>query len=82
LKEWRERFMANRQRAAELYDERFVRMWEYYLATSEISFRYLDNMNFQIQLCPDRTTLPLTRDYMIDTERKQPCPQLVERAAG
>ncbi|MGD9508994.1 MAG: class I SAM-dependent methyltransferase [Geminicoccaceae bacterium] len=82
LKGWRERFMANRQRAADLYDERFVRMWEYYLATSEISFRYLDNMNFQIQLCPDRNTLPLARDYMVAAERTQPCPRLVGRAAG
>ena len=71
LRQWRKRFMANRQRAAELYDERFVRMWEYYLATSEISFRYLDNMNFQIQLCPDRNTLPLARDYMVDAERTE-----------
>jgi cyclopropane-fatty-acyl-phospholipid synthase len=82
LKEWRERFMANRQRAAELFDERFVRMWEYYLATSEISFRYLDNMNFQIQLTSDRNTLPLTRDYMVEAERRAPGPRLVERAAG
>ena len=82
LRQWRERFMANRQRAAELYDERFVRMWEYYLATSEISFRYLDNMNFQIQLCPDRNTLPLARDYMVEAERKATGPRLLERAAG
>lgn len=82
LKDWRERFMAHQQRAAELYDERFVRMWEYYLATSEISFRYLDNMNFQIQLCADRGTLPLTRDYMFEAERAATGPRLVERAAG
>ena len=64
--------MANRDKAAALYDERFCRMWEYYLATSEISFRYLDNMNFQIQLAPDRNTLPLARDYMIEAERHPP----------
>ena len=51
-------FAADWDRAAALYDERFCRMWEYYLATSEVSFRYLDNMNFQIQLAPDRYTLP------------------------
>ena len=82
LRQWRERFMANRDKAAELYDERFVRMWEYYLATSEISFRFLDNMNFQIQLAPDRNTLPLARDYMIEAERTHPGPRLVDREAG
>ena len=54
-------------------------MWEYYLATSEISFRFLDNMNFQIQLAPDRNTLPLARDYMIEAERTHPGPRLVDR---
>jgi cyclopropane-fatty-acyl-phospholipid synthase len=82
LRQWRERFVANWDRAAALYDERFCRMWEYYLATSEISFRHLDNMNFQIQLAPDRYTLPLTRDYMVDDERARTMPHLVERAAG
>ena len=82
LRQWRERFAANWDRAAALYDERFCRMWEYYLATSEVSFRYLDNMNFQIQLAPDRNTLPLARDYMIDEEPAPALPRLVERAAG
>ena len=67
--------------AAALYDERFCRMWEYYLATSEVSFRYLDNMNFQIQLAPDRNTLPLAR-YMIEEEPAPALPRLLERAAG
>jgi cyclopropane-fatty-acyl-phospholipid synthase len=80
LRQWRERFMANRAQAAALYDERFVRMWEYYLATSEISFRYLDNMNFQIQLAAERDALPLTRDYMVDAERAVGGPRLLERA--
>ena len=83
LRAWRERFVANWDRATALYDERFCRMWEYYLATSEISFRYLDNMNFQIQLAPNRNTLPLTRDYMVDEERAAAQqPRLLERAAG
>ena len=82
LKQWRERFLANRGRAAALYDERFCRMWEYYLATSEISFRHLDNMNFQIQVAVDRNTLPLARTYMLDEERLPALPRLVERAAG
>ena len=57
-----------------LYDERFCRMWEYYLAASEVFFRVQDGMNFQIQLAPDRNTLPLARDYMIDAERASPAP--------
>ena len=82
LKQWRERFVANWDKAAALYDERFCRMWEYYLATSEISFRHLDNMNFQIQVAVDRNTLPIARDYMLDEERLPATPRLIERAAG
>ena len=70
LRLWRERFMANRARAAELYDERFCRMWEYYLATSEISFRHLDNYIFQIQLAKRRDAVPLTRDYIHAAEQR------------
>jgi cyclopropane-fatty-acyl-phospholipid synthase len=70
LRQWRQRFLANRARAAALYDERFCRMWEYYLAASEVFFRVQDGMNFQIQLAPDRHTLPLARDYMIGEERE------------
>ena len=64
LKHWRQRFMANRARIAELYDERFCRMWEYYLASSEIAFRYLSTAVFQIQLARRQTAVPLTRDYI------------------
>ncbi len=64
LRNWRERFMANRDRAVEIYDERFARMWEFYLAASEASFRWSDMMVFQIQLAHDRNAVPLTRDYI------------------
>ena len=74
LRQWRERFMANRARAAAIYDERFCRMWEYYLAASEVFFRVQDGMNFQIQLAADRQILPLARDYMIDEERMSAAP--------
>ncbi len=74
LRQWRERFVANWDRAATLYDERFCRMWEYYLAASEVFFRVQDGMNFQIQLAADRRTLPLARDYMIDAERQAAAP--------
>ncbi len=61
---WRRRFLARRADAEALYDERFCRMWEYYLACSEISFRYLGNVIFQIQLAKGQETVPLTRDYI------------------
>ncbi|MEJ8573380.1 cyclopropane-fatty-acyl-phospholipid synthase family protein [Microbaculum marinum] len=70
LREWRRRFMANRDRAAELYDERFCRMWEFYLAGSEISFRNQGMMNFQIQITKRLRTVPLTRTYIEEAENK------------
>lgn len=69
LHHWRQRFLANRERAAELYDERFCRMWEFYLAGSEIAFRWLDQAVFQVQLTRQIDAAPLTRDYMVDAER-------------
>ena len=67
---WRKNFMANRDRANEIYDEKFCRMWEFYLAGSEAAFRFQNMMNFQIQLTPKRETLPLTRNYQLETENK------------
>lgn len=66
LRHWRERFLDNRDRAVKLYDERFCRMWEYYLAISEVSFRFLRNCVFQAQLSRRLDAAPLTRDYMKD----------------
>jgi cyclopropane-fatty-acyl-phospholipid synthase len=71
LAHWRFRFAANRDAIAALYDERFCRMFEFYLSASETSFRVGDHMNFQIQLTRDLTTLPLSRDYMLESERKR-----------
>ena len=68
LREWRRRFMANRDRAAALYDERFCRMWEFYLAGAEMSFRRQGMMVFQMQLAKHQDALPLTRSYMVETE--------------
>ncbi|WP_436641328.1 class I SAM-dependent methyltransferase [Microbaculum sp. FT89] len=68
LKEWRRRFLANCEKAAGLYDERFCRMWEFYLAGSEISFRNQGMMNFQIQLSRKLETVPLTRGYIGNAE--------------
>ena len=64
LKAWRERFMARREEAVQLYDERFARMWEFYLAASEMSFRKQNMMNFQIQLTRRQGVVPTTRDYI------------------
>ncbi len=68
LKEWLNRFTANRDKVAELYDERFCRMWEFYLAASEMGFRHWDQMVFQIQLAKRVDAVPLTRDYIYDWE--------------
>jgi cyclopropane-fatty-acyl-phospholipid synthase len=64
LKAWRERFMARREEAVRLYDERFAKMWEFYLACSEMSFRTQGLMNFQIQLTKRQGVVPMTRDYI------------------
>jgi len=70
LKAWRERFLAHREEAAALYDERFCRIWEFYLAASEVSFEAGFMMNFQIQMTRNQDALPLTRDYMHEAEAK------------
>ena len=70
LRHWSDRFKANRERAKEIYDERFCRMWEFYLAGSEAAFRWQDLMVFQLQITRRNDTLPITRDYMADTERQ------------
>jgi len=69
LRHWYERFQANRDRARQLYDERFCRMWEFYLAGCEMMFRNGELMVFQIQLAHERDAVPLTRDYVTDFER-------------
>ena len=68
LRAWRERFLAHRDEVKALYDERFCRMWEFYLAGSETAFRYQDMMNFQIQFTRHQEALPLTRNYMFEAE--------------
>ncbi len=64
LRHWRLTFQANRANAVALYDERFARMWEYYLAASEMSFRHMDSVVFQIQMAKRRDTVPMSRDYI------------------
>ncbi|MGY6409466.1 MAG: class I SAM-dependent methyltransferase [Alkalilacustris sp.] len=64
LRHWHDRFVANRARAEALYDSRFVRMWRFYLAASEMGFRVGRQCVFQLQLARDRAAVPLTRDYL------------------
>ena len=70
LRHWRERFLANWDKAVALYDDRFCRMWEFYLAASEVAFRHLGLVVFQIQLARMQDAVPLTRDYLTDADRK------------
>ena len=76
LRHWYERFHTVREAVAELYDERFCRMWELYLKGCEIGFRLQRLTVFQIQLTKQLETLPLTRDYMVDWERRSHQDQL------
>jgi cyclopropane-fatty-acyl-phospholipid synthase len=68
LKAWRQRFMANRDRVSAIYDERFCRMWEFYLAGCEAGFRHSGLVVFQIQVSKRIDTVPLTRDYILEWE--------------
>ncbi len=70
LKAWRERFLAHREEVERIYDRRFVRMWEFYLAASEMSFREQNMMNFQIQLTKRQGVVPMTRDYIAREEQR------------
>jgi len=69
LHHWRERFAANRTRAAALYDERFCRMWEFYLCAAELGFLHGSNMVFQLLLSTVRDAVPIVRDFMVDDAR-------------
>ncbi len=64
LRAWRFNFYANRAEVLKLYDERFCRMWDFYLCMAEVAFWTNDISLFQVQIAKDRNRLPLTRDYM------------------
>ena len=78
LKAWRERFLARREDVLRFYDERFCRMWEFYLAASEMAFRHQGLVVFQIQLARKQEAVPLTRDYILAAEERL---RAAERAA-
>jgi cyclopropane-fatty-acyl-phospholipid synthase len=70
LKAWRERFLAHREEVERIYDQSFVRMWEFYLASSEMAFREQNLMVFQIQLTKRQDVVPMTRDYISREEAR------------
>lgn len=70
LEHWYARTLAARDQIIALYDERFFRMWTFYLAGSAVSFRYGGMINYQLQFARDRHTLPITRDYMAEAEAR------------
>jgi len=70
LKQWRERFRDHWDEVAEMKGEKFCRMWEFYLAGSEASFRSQELMVFQVQLAHDQQAVPLTRDYIAEEEKR------------
>jgi cyclopropane-fatty-acyl-phospholipid synthase len=70
LKAWRERFLAHRDEVEKLYDQRFVRMWEFYLACSEMAFRQGEMVVFQIQMAKRKGITPATRDYIAHEEAR------------
>lgn len=82
LRAWRERFLANWDKAAAILDERFCRMWEFYLAASEAAFRYQGLVVFQVQLVKRVDALPLTRDYMYAGEHRLLAQDTRPRLAG
>ena len=70
LREWLRRFTAARDKVLALYDERFFRMWEFYLAGGIVMFESGAACNYQVQYVRDRRALPITRDYMIEAEER------------
>jgi cyclopropane-fatty-acyl-phospholipid synthase len=72
LRMWEERFQAERGKIVDMMDERFCRMWEFYLIASELSFSHGKHMNFQMQLSKLVDAVPLTRNYMFEVEGKLP----------
>ena len=70
LAAWRERFLAHHEEVERIYDARFVRMWEFYLAASEMAFAKQNMMVFQLQLTKRQGVVPTTRDYIVSEEAR------------
>lgn len=69
LAHWSRRFESNRDEIEAMYDEKFVRMWEFYLISAEMMFRTGNQFVFHMQLAANRAAAPLTRDYITDIQR-------------
>jgi cyclopropane-fatty-acyl-phospholipid synthase len=69
-RDWRVRFLDKWQEAADLYDERFCRMWEFYLCAAELGFLHGSNMVMQLLLSKERDAVPIIRDFIVDNERE------------
>jgi len=70
LQAWYDRAVANEDRIVAMYDDKFFRMWTFYLAGSCVSFRYGGMVNYQLQFARNRHALPITRDYMLEEEKR------------
>ena len=70
LQEWYARTTAHQEEITALYDERFFRMWQFYLAGAEAAFRYGGMVNYQIQYTKRRDAVPMTRDYMYEDDER------------
>ncbi|SMY05910.1 SAM-dependent methyltransferase [Flavimaricola marinus] len=66
IRHWSDNFERNVETVRSMYDDRFVRMWRYYLAASEIGFTHMGNVIFQFQIAHDQAAVPLTRDYLLE----------------
>ena len=64
LRHWKERFLGEKDRVLQMFDEKFFRMWEFYLTSCEMSFKWGDQVVFQFQLTKKFTSVPTTRDYI------------------
>ncbi len=78
LRHWHDRFVANEDEARALYDDRFCRMWRYYLIASELTFRLNRQVVFQLQLSRQQEAVPLTRDYLYPPDRGVPLSHAAE----
>src|SRR4029078_11588340 len=70
LNHWWRRFEANRAKVAQMYDERFCRMWEFYLVSAEMMFQTGSQLVFHMQLARKRDAVPIQRDYTTDLQRQ------------
>lgn len=78
LRHWHDRFVARQDEARALYDERFCRMWRYYLLASELTFRLNRQVVFQLQLSRSQEAVPLTRDYLYHNDAPHALPHAAE----